>query len=170
MSKRSAILERLADFVLAKGLEAATLRAMATAAEQSDRMLLYYFKDKDEIVSSVLDLLAARLMDHLQAQTATQKLPKDALHAALDHVVLTDEMWPFLRLRLELMARVARGDPLFAPAGQAIANSFHDWIKDQLATPDAELRAQHATEIMIGLEGVIALKAAGMEALVRELL
>lgn len=170
VSKRDAILERLADFILAEGLEAATLRAMAAAAGQSDRMLLYYFKDKDEILSEVLALLASRLTTKLQTQTAETKLPKDALHAALDDVVLSDDIWPFLRLWLDLAARAARGDPLYAPVGQALGHGFHGWIEGQLVTPDPDLRRKHATEIMIGLEGVVVLKSVGMEPLVRELL
>ena len=45
-------------------------------------MLLYYFKDKEEIVSETLSLLAARLTEALEAKKSDRKLRKDALHAA----------------------------------------------------------------------------------------
>lgn len=170
MGKRDAILARLADFVLAQGLEAATLRAMAESAGQSDRMLLYYFKDKDEIVGSVLEVIAAQLTDGLAAQTANAKLAKPALHARLDAVVLSDEIWPFLRLWLDLAARAARGDAAYAPVAQQLGRGFHAWIDSQLATTDPAVRRQEATEIMIGLEGIVVLKAVGMTDLVGELL
>jgi AcrR family transcriptional regulator len=169
VNKRAAILERLADFILIEGLEAATLRAMARAADQSDRMLLYYFKDKEEIITEVLGLLAAQLQAQLAAQAVTAKLPKDHLRETLDAVVLSDRIWPFLRLWLDLAARAARGDPFHAPVGQALGMGFHQWIEGQLATADPDLRRKHATEIMIGLEGVIVLKGVGMQGLVQEL-
>lgn len=143
---------------------------MAKAADQSDRMLLYYFKDKDEIVSEVMGLLATQLMGLLEANKSQNKLRKDALHAALDGVVLSDEIWPYLRLWLDLAARAARHDPLFAPVGQAIGHGFHAWIEAQLVTSDPDLRRTEATEIMIGLEGVIVLKSVGMQSLVQELI
>lgn len=170
MSKRDAILGRIAEFILAEGLEAATLRAMATAADQSDRMLLYYFKDKEEIVSETLSLLAARLTEALEAKKSDRKLRKDALHAQLDGVVLSDGIWPFLRLWLDLAARAARQDPLYAPVGQALGHGFHQWIESQLVTTDPDLRRKEASEIMIGLEGIVVLKAVGMQDLVDELL
>lgn len=170
MSKRDAILERIAGFILSEGLEAASLRAMAKAADQSDRMLLYYFKDKDQIISETLGLLAGQLTAALEAQRTEKKLRKDALHAQLDAVVLSDEIWPFLRLWLDLAARAARQEPAFVQVGQALGRGFHQWIDSQLATSDPDLRRKEATEIMIGLEGVIVLKSVGMQDLVRELI
>lgn len=169
VSKRAAILERLAAFILAQGLEAATLRAMAKAADQSDRMLLYYFKDKEEMVAEALALLAGQLTTALEAKKSAQPMTKDRLHDQLDGVVLGDDIWPFLRLWLDLAARAARGDALFEPVSQTLGRGFHGWIESQLATTDPDLRRKHATEIMIGLEGVIVLKAVGMQDLVSEL-
>ena len=169
-SKRDAILEKLATFVLAEGLDAATLRAMAKAAGQSDRMLLYYFDDKDDIIAAVLGVLAAQLTDILSANSVPEKLNKEALHGQLDQVVLADAVWPYLRLWLDLAARAARNDPHLAAVGQTLGQGFHGWIENQLSTTDPDLRRKEATEIMIGLEGVIVLRAVGMDALVRELL
>ncbi len=169
MNKRDAILERLADFVLAEGVEAATLRTMAAAAGLSDRMLLYYFKDKDEILTALLAELSERFEAALDSQRMEKALRKDALHTALDAVVLDDALWPLLRLRLELATKVARQEAPFAAAGHAMAGAFHQWIEGQLVTANPELRRAEATEIMIGLEGVVVLKCLDMGDLVAEL-
>jgi AcrR family transcriptional regulator len=47
----SLLLDRLADYVLAHGLTASSLRPLARAAGTSDRMLLYYFADKDAVMA-----------------------------------------------------------------------------------------------------------------------
>lgn len=169
MNKRDAILERLADFVLAEGVEAATLRTMAAAAGLSDRMLLYYFKDKDEILTAVLAELSERFEAALDSRRMEKAMRKDALHTALDAVVLDDALWPLLRLRLELATKVARQEAPFAAAGRAMARAFHQWIEGQLITANPELRRAEATEIMIGLEGVVVLKCLDMGDLVAEL-
>jgi AcrR family transcriptional regulator len=170
VNKRDTILERIADFILAQGLDAATLREMAKAADQSDRMLLYYFKDKDEIILEALNLLAERFMATLATHNGPVKLRKDALHSALDEVVLSDDILPFLHLWLALAAGTARAETQYSPAGQAIALGFHQWIEGQLMTTNPDQRRKEATEIMIGLQGVIVLKSVGMQALVRELI
>ena len=170
VGKRDAILEKLAAFILAEGLEAATVRAMAKAAGQSDRMLLYYFADKDEIIAEAVTLLAGQLTAILAANSVPQKLRKDPLHAHLDGVVLSDEVWPYLRLWLDLAARAAREDADLSAVAQGLGQGFHQWIESQLATTDPDLRRKEATHIMIGLEGIVVLRAVGMQDLVRELL
>src|ERR1700752_3207405 len=63
--RREAAIERMADHLLLEGLGAATLRPLAAAAGTSDRMLLYYFADKDELLSVTLHRLAARMTAQL---------------------------------------------------------------------------------------------------------
>lgn len=57
-TRRQQILERLADHVLAHGMQAASLRPLAAAAGTSDRMLLHYFADKEELITATLALVA----------------------------------------------------------------------------------------------------------------
>src|SRR5580692_2489526 len=63
--RREAAIERMADHVLSEGLGAATLRPLAAAAGTSDRMLLYYFADKDELLTATLDRIAKRMIEQL---------------------------------------------------------------------------------------------------------
>ena len=58
--RRSVIVDRLADHVLAHGLVSASLRPLAKAAGTSDRMLLYYFADKSELLAATLQRIAER--------------------------------------------------------------------------------------------------------------
>ncbi|MEM7525681.1 MAG: TetR family transcriptional regulator, partial [Pseudomonadota bacterium] len=60
--KREALLDALADAVLANGLDAASLRPLAKAVGTSDRMLLYYFADKTALLTATFDRVLARLM------------------------------------------------------------------------------------------------------------
>ena len=65
--RREAAIERMADHLLAEGLGAATLRPLAAAAGTSDRMLLYYFTDKDERHRHLLARIAARMIVQLDS-------------------------------------------------------------------------------------------------------
>jgi AcrR family transcriptional regulator len=50
--QRQVVTERLAGHLLATGLARTSVRQMAAAAGVSDRMLLYYFKDKAEVIAA----------------------------------------------------------------------------------------------------------------------
>ena len=87
-ARRAAIVERLADHVLVHGLVAASLRPLAKAAGTSDRMLLYYFSDKTEIIAATLQRIAERMVTLLGAHTAPEPLPLGELITHLSSVVL----------------------------------------------------------------------------------
>ena len=65
-----ALIEKLADHMLAHGLIGSSLRPLAKAAGTSDRMLLYYFRDKEELLAATSQLIAARMTMMLAARQA----------------------------------------------------------------------------------------------------
>ncbi len=72
--RREEIIELIADHLLAEGLGAATLRPMAEAAGTSDRMLLYYFADKGELLTATLTRVAARMVSLLDDAVPSGRL------------------------------------------------------------------------------------------------
>jgi AcrR family transcriptional regulator len=52
--RRAALAEAATDHVLEHGLLGLSLRPLAAALGTSDRMLLYHFADKDDLVATVL--------------------------------------------------------------------------------------------------------------------
>jgi AcrR family transcriptional regulator len=161
--RRSAILDQLADYVLAEGLAAASLRPLAAAAGLSDRMLLYYFKDKQEVIGAVLERIALRLTSRLNSAVHPEPLPYDELRRRLPRVVLADELWPYLRLWLEIAAMAARNEPVFRAVGEQIARGFLLWAEGQLDSATPAARKTDAVRLMIQIEGMALLKGVGLE-------
>lgn len=129
--RRSALLDRMADHLLAHGLEGASLRPLARAAGTSDRMLLYYFADKDELLGAVLDHIAARMAALLGSSAPTTK-PYRELLTEIAAAVRTPALRPYMHLWLELAAAAARGrEPHRAIAGR-IADGFLAWVEARL--------------------------------------
>jgi AcrR family transcriptional regulator len=58
--RRSALAEAATDHVLERGLIGLSLRPLAAALGTSDRMLLYHFADKDDLVATVLRVATDR--------------------------------------------------------------------------------------------------------------
>lgn len=161
--RRAAILDKLADHVIAEGLAGASLRPLAKAAGTSDRMLLYYFKDKAEIITATLETVAARMVTALTAQMAPQPMPFETLREKLIGIVLAEEMTPFMNLWMEIAARAARRDPIFRTAGEQIARGFLAWGAAQLSSPDDATREKEAARLLVTIEGMVLLKSVGLE-------
>ncbi len=158
--RRAILLDRLADHVLEHGLAAASLRPLARAAGTSDRMLIYYFADKDALIAATLEHVAVRLAPRLAAATAPAPLSPDALRARLAHVVLDAALWPFMRLWLEIASRAAHGDAVYRTVGGEIARGFLTWIEAQLDSPVA---ARDAAHLLATIEGIVLLKSLGLD-------
>jgi AcrR family transcriptional regulator len=161
-ARRAAIVDRLADHVLAHGLVASSLRPLAKAAGTSDRMLLYYFADKAEIIGATLSRIAERMTVALAAHTAARPMPFDDLQAHLSAIVLRPEFWPYMCVWLELASRAGRGDPLYAPVAAQIGQGFLGWGATQLDAPDETTRARDAARLLVIIEGMVLVKAIGL--------
>lgn len=160
-ARREAAIDKMADHLLANGLAAARLRALAGAAGTSDRMLLYYFADKDELIAATLARIAERLAATLAAAVpAGTRLAEPALRQAVWHGMRSPALAPYLRIWLELAAGSARGEqPQRRVAGE-IADLFHGWLAERLDVAEAE-RSGAAARLFARLEGALLIDALG---------
>jgi AcrR family transcriptional regulator len=161
--RRAELLERLADHLLAHGLQAASLRPLAAAVGTSDRMLLHYFADKEELLSATLTLVAQRLIAMLEA-ARTEPMPPQALLRLLAGMVKDARVLPYMRLWLELLPLAAGGQEPFFTTAQRISVTLRDWIADALLVPTEAERAPLAALTLTLVEGFVVLNALGDEA------
>lgn len=161
--KRSDLIDQLADHILAEGLLHASLRPLAKAVGTSDRMLLYYFKDKDDLIEAVLERIAARITLILEQSKAPEPLPLEILAPMLVENMKSELFWPYLRLWLEVAALSAGGDPLYKTCGEKIGRGFVAWGASQLAADDNATRERNAAKLLIQVEGSVLLRSLGLE-------
>jgi len=161
--RREEIVDRLTDHVLAAGLEAASLRPLARAIGTSDRMLLYYFTDKAELMAAVLGCAAARLTVRLEAAApGDARLAEDRLQAVLLDALRAAELAPYMQLWLEIVGRAARQEQPFRAIGEAIGRGFLAWVEARLDIDDPARRQQAATRVLAQVEGLVLLGALGL--------
>lgn len=161
--RRALIVDRMTDYVLAHGLSASSLRPLAKAAGISDRMLLYYFKDKAEVIATVLEQVARRLVVEMDTQTANAPLPLGELRTQLARVLLDDALWPYMRVWLEIASLAAHGDPVCRMVGGQIGRGFLAWGAAQLDSPTPEQRQTDAAQLLVTFEGMVLLKSIGLD-------
>lgn len=161
--KRSQLIDQLSDHVLVDGLLNASLRPLAKAVGTSDRMLLYYFKDKNDLIEAVLDRIAARIMVLLEQASAPEQLTLEQLAPMLVESMKSELFWPYLRLWLEVAALSAGGDPLYQACGERIGRGFVVWGEAQLKAEDDEQRRRDAARLLVQVEGSVLLRSLGLD-------
>ena len=164
--RRRAALEPMTDHLLREGLAGASLRSLAAAAGTSDRMLLYYFADKDELLTATLGHVAARLARLLDtAGLGAAPRPFGVLLMDVWAAIRHPDLQPYMRLWLELAASAARGqEPHRAIAGQ-IADGFLVWAAERLRVEDEADRAPTAALLLATVDGLALLDFVGRGAL-----
>jgi AcrR family transcriptional regulator len=160
--KRAALLEPISAHLLAHGLARSSLRDLAAAAGTSDRMLLYYFSDKADLMAAAMEWVAAELMARLDAARVPERMPEDALTRRLVGTALDEAVWPFMQLWLEIVAKGARGDPILRETGERIGAGFLDWVAAQSGAPTWAGRRAVAARLLPVLDGFILLKGVGL--------
>jgi AcrR family transcriptional regulator len=160
--RRSELVAQIAAHMLAEGLGETSLRDIAKAISTSDRMLLYYFKDKADLLETVLTEIAQQLATLLDA-SRTDQGPQPYLQ-------LFTEMWaaiqqpavlPYVKLWIELSAAAVRQrEPEGRAAGQ-IADLFLAWAESRLAAKTGISRRHQATLLMGTIDGLALLLAVG---------
>jgi AcrR family transcriptional regulator len=162
-TRRAEILERLADHVLAHGLSASSLRPLAKAAGTSDRMLLYYFADKAEMMTATLSVIAMRIMAAMEARNAPEPLPFEQLLPIMLDAIVDDEMWPFMRVWLEIASLAANGDAFYRAVGEQLGRGFLGWGATQIDAPNEAQRLSLAARMLLMAEGMVVLKSIGLD-------
>ena len=156
--RREAAIELMADHLLRTGLAGASLRPLAAAAGTSDRMLLYYFQDRDALLAATLERVAQRLTLRLDAALPEgARLTPQALLCAVWSGLGSDDLQPFMHLWLDLAAPAARGVQPHADIAGAIADGFLKWVESHLETQSVG----EAAALLATVDGLLLLKAVG---------
>lgn len=78
-TRREGLAEAATDYALEHGLIGLSLRPLAQALGTSDRMLLYHFRDKDDLVATILRTSNARSVVAIDALPAAPDLRRAVL-------------------------------------------------------------------------------------------
>ncbi|HIG23995.1 MAG TPA: TetR/AcrR family transcriptional regulator [Henriciella marina] len=160
--RREELLDKIADHLLREGIAGSNLRPLAKAIGLSDRMLLYYFRDKDDILEAGLGRVADRLTDILNHAASERQLPSEELRAKLAPLLLDDAIWPYMQLWLEIASLSARNQAPFSEVGASLGRHFLAWAAAQLDVAEEQARRAEAVRLCASLEGLVLLKSLGL--------
>ena len=158
MSEKLKYTDALADYVLAHGIAAASLRPMAKAAGTSDRMLVYHYGSKAGVMEAALTEIAQRNMAQLEAALPPEPLAAAQLMQILGLVAQSGAFDQVYAVFFELSALALRGDETAKTVGHAVASHFKSWIEARLTEPE------RALDLLGAVEGWGMLNGLGLDA------
>jgi AcrR family transcriptional regulator len=151
------ILEGAISFALAEGLSRMTFGSLARHLGISDRIIVYYFPSKSDLINEVMGQVGLRVQTTLQSVIKT---------AATDHKEFVGAVWPALAQR--------KNDPMFAlffeASGLAVAGvepyrsmapalvrAWIDWAEQSIDGPPA-IRKTQASAAIATLDGLLLMR------------
>ncbi|MEO1406795.1 MAG: TetR/AcrR family transcriptional regulator [Pseudomonadota bacterium] len=157
--QRSKALEKIQAHLLETGLAQTGVRQLAAAAGISDRMLLYYFDDKTDVLASALSGISANVVMTLStAVPADQKMTASDLVSTATALTKGDAMRAEMRLFVECVAAAARGEAPYESVAKQIMEGFLVWVDAHLDIEDADERKSTAAMILALIDGIALLE------------
>lgn len=164
MDRRTELTEAALDYVLEHGLIGLSLRPLAAALGTSDRMLIYHFGSKDQLITAVVVLANGRMSTAL-AEGATELADAGELVRHAWARLGSAEPGRLTRLYLELCVLSAR-DPLrWAEAQQQLRGPWIAMLSaalSELSVPAARVPAL-AQLLLDGIDGLLLHRLTGAD-------
>ncbi|MBU6164588.1 MAG: TetR/AcrR family transcriptional regulator [Alphaproteobacteria bacterium] len=162
--QRERVISALAGHLLATGLTQTSLRPLAAAAGVSDRMLLYYFRDKADVLACAIGRLADGFADGLDAALPATPMPPEQLLLAATGLVRSPAMQPSMRLWLDIAAAAARQQQPYPAIATRILDQFMAWLEARIDAPPGPARREQAALLLAVIDGLALFDMAGSTA------
>lgn len=151
------ILEGAINAAFAEGLSQLTFGRLAKRLVVSDRVIVYYFPTKDDLISEVLVALGARLQATLASTLSTRSTDHRGLVRAAWPALATPAADPVFALFFEASGLAASGREPYRTLVPALLGGWIDWAAEQLSGTPAKRRREAATAIAV-IDGLLMLR------------
>ncbi|MCM3004801.1 TetR/AcrR family transcriptional regulator [Priestia koreensis] len=165
--RKQELVEGMASYILLNGIQSASLRNLAKATGTSDRMLLHYFKDKEELLTVVLSSISQKLILMLD-NTEIEKTSFSSVVTYLYRMMKEPEVSPYMKLWLELIAMASKKEDPFYSIAREICNSFYEFYRDVIQIENGLSKEQMTALALVVVEGIALLEAMDCDHLILE--
>ena len=147
--RRQTIVAAAAQHLIQNGMQNSGLRAIAKSAGMSDRMVMYYFETKEELVSEALLMIGQSLSEGTKAALPPGKNSAKQVLDALLEAMHNPEGELVMRLWFEIVGLAMRDQQPYKQTAATLLEGWEDQIREALRT-DQKHRAR---EVLAALEG-----------------
>ena len=159
--KKNDYLVEISKFMLIHGISSCSLKKMAEAASTSDRMLMHYFKDKDEIVLLALKRISQdmfQLLDH----GPKHEFAFEEFVPFLIQSIKNTQYKPYFDIWFELVHLASNGKEPYRAISEEIGKTYWHWILSSSKPAANEDKERMASLLFAFIEGCVLLCKMGM--------
>jgi len=147
--RRAEIVESVTQHLLQHGLQNSGIRALADSADTSDRMLMYYFGTKENLITEVVTAAAEGLSLRLDDMVPASNLSGKQLINSIVDAAEAPEVKPLLRFFFEMVGRAMRDEPPYKLVSINMLELWQLWVESKLKAD----QRHRAPEVVAELEG-----------------
>ncbi len=159
--KKQDYVVRIAGFMLEQGISACSLKKMAEAASTSDRMLMHYFKDKDEIMLLALSHISQEMMALLMSNP-NLRLSFEAFIPFLLESIENEHFKPYFDIWFELIHLASVQSIPYASVAKEIGDTYWQWLIRTNIVDSEEWLEEKTALLFAFVEGLVLLNKMGM--------
>ncbi|MGY6770062.1 TetR/AcrR family transcriptional regulator [Komagataeibacter sp. NFXK3] len=159
-ARHAALTAEIATIVLHEGLGDMSVRALAARLGTSDRMLLYYFTTREQMILAVLQEISARLSHLLAGHSTGPRLSPGQFLTRVLALAHEADVAPFMKVWTDVIARGARGMQPYDSVAREVVRAWMAWIDSRLTAPPTGAQPGRAAAILSIVEGISLLEAA----------
>ncbi|MFI8568777.1 TetR/AcrR family transcriptional regulator [Rhodococcus sp. NPDC078407] len=157
---REEMLSVALDAAVEGGLSRLTFGRLASRLKTSDRMVVYYFPKKDDLVTAVLEVVGHRLQHVLAAAFSTPMNNHRSLVAAAWPVVAQPEYDPLFGLYFEAIGQATAGIEPYKSVASQLIEVWIEWLGG-FVLGDPDHRRTEAAAAVALLDGLLLMRLLG---------
>ena len=154
---REEILAGAVETAFDLGLSQITYGRVAKRLGISDRIVVYYFPSKDDLISNVLVCLGRELQQNLAAAFTASQADHLALLRAAWPILARTDVDPVFALFFEATGLAAAGREPFHSLVAQLVEAWITWAAELIERPPAQRRTEAETAIAV-LDGLLLLR------------
>lgn len=160
---RDALLDAALAVAAEQGLHRLSFGRVATRAGTSDRVVVYYFPTKDDLVTGVLERVGDLLLTMLAPVLAGPVEDHRALARTVWSAVGTAGSEPLVAVYVEALGLAASGTPPYTTVAPAVVEAWTGSFAAHLAGDDTTRRSEARAALAL-VDGLLLLRLAAGEA------
>ncbi len=148
----------VANVALRDGVAKLTFRNVADELGTSDRMVVYYFPTKDDLVSAAVTALSSRMQSLLGKAFGHDRRSPDELIERAWPVLKKKNADRIFRVFLELVGLSASGLDPYDRITRSILDDWADWLAERVDAPTRSERRRLALGVIARVDGLLLLR------------
>jgi AcrR family transcriptional regulator len=155
---RTELVDAAVTAAVEDGLSQLTFGRLAKRLGISDRMIVYYFPSKDDLITEVVLALGVELQALLAVAFGDDRLPVEQLAMRAWPVLTTRAADRIFGVFFELTGLAAAGIEPFASMAPAALDSWVDWVATYVAGSNKDVRYRRAVGLVAQLDGLLLIR------------